>query len=76
MDMIYRPQKTQLLRLAKRKGCEIISGVEIFLAQGFAQWEIWTGQRAPEAAMRRAVLKKLEEEERWGTALERSRRRR
>ncbi len=76
MDMIYRPQKTQLLRLAKRKGCEIISGVEIFLAQGFAQWEIWTGQRAPEAAMRRAVLRKLEEEERRGTALERSRRRR
>ncbi len=75
MDMIYRPQKTQLLRLAKRKGCEIISGVEIFLAQGFAQWEIWTGQRAPEAAMRRAVLKKLEEEERRGTALERARRR-
>jgi len=75
MDMIYRPQKTQLLRMAERKGCKIVSGIEMFLAQGFAQWEIWTGQRAPEAAMRRAVLRKLEEEERRGTALERARRR-
>lgn len=64
MDMIYRPMKTELLKLAERKGCQTISGIEMFLAQGFAQWEIWTEKRAPEAAMRRAVLEKLREEER------------
>ncbi len=63
MDMIYRPEKTQLLKLAARKGCEAVPGVEMFLAQGFAQWEIWTEQRAPEAAMRRAVLRKLRGDE-------------
>jgi hypothetical protein len=38
--------------------------VEMFVAQGIAQWEIWTGQRAPGAAMRRAVLRALAAEER------------
>ncbi len=64
MDLIYRPEKTRLLRLAARRGCETVSGVEMFLAQGFAQWEIWTGRRAPESAMRRAVLQELRREAR------------
>jgi 3-dehydroquinate dehydratase/shikimate dehydrogenase len=64
MDMVYRPLETELLRLARRKGIETISGVEMFLAQGFAQYEIWTGERAPEAPMRRAVLAALRQEER------------
>ena len=63
MDMVYRPRETELLRLARRKGIETISGVEMFLAQGFAQYEIWTGERAPESAMRRAVEAALDREE-------------
>ena len=63
MDMVYRPRETELLQLARRKGIEIISGVEMFLAQGFAQYEIWTGERAPESAMRRAVVSALDGEE-------------
>jgi len=63
MDMVYRPRETELLRLASQKGIEIISGLEMFLAQGFAQYEIWTGERAPETAMRRAVVSALDREE-------------
>ena len=63
MDMVYRPRETELLQMARRKGIEIISGVEMFLAQGFAQYEIWTGERAPESAMRRAVVSALDREE-------------
>jgi len=62
MDLIYRPQKTQLLKLAAKKGIATVSGIEMFLAQGFAQWEIWTQKRAPQAAMRRAVLAALRAE--------------
>jgi shikimate 5-dehydrogenase len=35
----------------------------MFVAQGVAQWEIWTGLRAPEAAMRRVVNQALRKEE-------------
>jgi 3-dehydroquinate dehydratase/shikimate dehydrogenase len=59
MDLIYRPERTRLLKIAAQKGIATVSGVEMFLAQGFAQWEIWTGKRAPEALMRRAVLAAL-----------------
>lgn len=64
MDMVYRPRETELLKSARRKGIETISGVEMFLAQGAAQYEIWMGERAPEAAMRRAVVRALAEDER------------
>jgi len=64
MDLIYRPRKTELLKRAERRGIAVISGVEMFLAQGAAQWEIWTGRRAPQDVMRRAVLAALVAEER------------
>jgi len=63
MDLIYRPLQTQLLRMAAKKGIKTISGAEMFLAQGFAQWELWTGKPAPESPMRRAVMAKLRRDE-------------
>ncbi|MEQ1472320.1 MAG: FAD-binding protein, partial [Candidatus Acidiferrum sp.] len=73
MDLIYRPQRTEFLNIARQKGITTISGVEMFLAQGLAQWELWTGQRAPEAPMRRAILKSLHTEERLAINNRRSR---
>jgi 3-dehydroquinate dehydratase / shikimate dehydrogenase len=62
MDLIYRPERTKLLRMAASKGIATVSGVEMFVAQGIAQWELWMGGRAPEAAMRRAVAAALRTE--------------
>jgi len=62
MDLIYRPERTELLKLAAKKGIATVSGVEMFLAQGIAQWELWTRQPAPESVMRRAVLAALDTE--------------
>lgn len=62
MDLIYRPLKTELLRRAERRGIETISGVDMFVAQGLAQWELWMGERAPERIMRQAVLAALQNE--------------
>ena len=59
MDLITRPHKTQLLKLAAGKGLATVPGVEMLLAQGYAQWELWTGKPAPEPAIRRAVLASL-----------------
>lgn len=64
MDLIYRPRKTDLLRLAERHGIATVSGAEMFLAQGEAQFEIWTGRRAPGAAMRKVLMGALNAEER------------
>jgi len=61
-DTIYRPRVTRLLQLAARRGIESVSGVEMFVAQGTAQWEIWTGERAPVDAMRRAIVSALARE--------------
>jgi len=58
-DIIYRPQTTRLLQIAARRGIAAVSGVEMFVAQGAAQWTIWTGEPAPVVAMRRAVLRVL-----------------
>jgi 3-dehydroquinate dehydratase / shikimate dehydrogenase len=66
-DTIYRPRTTKLLQLAARRGIETVSGVDMFMAQGTAQWEIWTGERAPVETMRRAVLQALAREEKART---------
>ena len=63
MDLIYRPLTTKLLKLARKAGIASISGLDMFLEQGYAQWEIWTATKAPEASMRRAILLKLKAEE-------------
>lgn len=66
-DTVYRPRKTKFLHLAQQRGSQTVSGLEMFLAQGIAQWELWTGRSAPVDAMRRAVLQAiaLDEREKW-----------
>jgi 3-dehydroquinate dehydratase / shikimate dehydrogenase len=66
-DTIYRPRITKLMRLARQRGIEAISGEEMFLAQGAAQFEIFTGERAPLSPMRRAVLSALAAAEQAGS---------
>jgi shikimate dehydrogenase len=66
MDIVYRPIRTKLLRMAEARGIACVSGAEMFLAQGAAQWELWMGAKAPEREMRSAVLRALKQEStRW-----------
>jgi shikimate dehydrogenase len=46
-DLVYNPKETQLLAQAQREGVEIIPGLPMFVHQGLAQFERWTGQRFP-----------------------------
>lgn len=59
-DSVYNPAETRLLKEAKEAGCETISGIELFLNQAVAQFELWTRQKAPREAMRQALLEKLQ----------------
>lgn len=55
MDIVYNPRETQLLKDARQAGCVTIPGLEMFLHQAVAQFELWTNQTAPSDVMR-AVL--------------------
>lgn len=55
MDIVYNPRDTRLLKVAKAAGCRVIPGLEMFLHQAAAQFELWTNQAAPTDVMR-AVL--------------------
>lgn len=59
-DLVYTPQETLLLKRAKQQGCEIICGLDMFLEQAAAQFQIFTGESAPRAAMQQAALEALE----------------
>jgi shikimate dehydrogenase len=54
-DLIYRPLVTGLVQGARDQGARAINGLTMLLFQGLAAFEIWTGQPAPEAAMRAAL---------------------
>lgn len=55
MDIVYNPRDTRLLKDAKAAGCHTIPGLEMFLHQAAAQFELWTKRAAPIDVMR-AVL--------------------
>lgn len=59
-DLIYNPQETKLLQMARAKGCAVIPGIEMYLAQAARQFEYWTGKAAPLPRMRRTALDELE----------------
>ena len=58
-DSIYNPIETRLLRDAGQAGCKVVSGLEMFLNQAIAQFEIWTRKAAPRDVMRKVVREKL-----------------
>ncbi len=58
-DMVYNPLETVLLKRARAQGKTVIQGLEMFLEQAAAQFEIWTGETAPRAVMQRAVLQAI-----------------
>ncbi len=55
-DMVYNPHETLLLKRAAQQGLTVIPGVEMLLEQAAHQFEIWTGDTAPRAVMRAALL--------------------
>ncbi|KAJ7978041.1 bifunctional 3-dehydroquinate dehydratase/shikimate dehydrogenase, chloroplastic-like [Quillaja saponaria] len=58
-DSVYTPRKTRLLKEAEAAGTILVSGVEMFLRQAIAQFNLFTGQEAPEEFMREIILAKF-----------------
>src|SRR5574337_279006 len=59
-DLIYRPRETALLREAKQRGCRVVGGLGMLLYQGALAFELWTGQKPSEEAMRHALFDALD----------------
>jgi len=58
-DLVYNPMETRLVKEAKRAGVAAIGGLDMLIAQGRMQFEIWTGEQAPFAPMAAAVKARL-----------------
>ncbi|XP_027353008.1 bifunctional 3-dehydroquinate dehydratase/shikimate dehydrogenase, chloroplastic-like [Abrus precatorius] len=58
-DAVYTPRRTTLLKDADAAGAITVSGVEMFLRQAIAQFNLFTGLQAPEKIMREIVLSKF-----------------
>jgi 3-dehydroquinate dehydratase/shikimate dehydrogenase len=47
MDTVYAPARTPLIQEAEARGARFKTGVDMFVEQAAAQFEIWTGNPAP-----------------------------
>jgi len=54
-DAVYDPWPTPLAAAASAGGCQIVSGLDLLLAQAVRQFELFTGVDAPVGAMRDAL---------------------
>ncbi|MDP9054770.1 MAG: shikimate dehydrogenase [Acidobacteriota bacterium] len=59
-DLVYNPLETELIRRARADGKKVVPGLKMFIEQAVRQFEIWTGETAPRAAMEAAALDALE----------------
>src|SRR3974390_778971 len=59
-DLVYVPAETKLVKMAKAKTIQIITGLEMFVRPGARRFELWTGKPAPVAEMAFVVSKALE----------------
>ena len=58
-DTIYNPENTLLIKQAKQRECRTASGLEMFIRQAAAQFELFTGQPAPIEHMRETLRREL-----------------
>lgn len=58
-DLVYNPIQTRLIREARIAGVAALGGLDMVLAQGRKQFEIWTGETAPTNVMAAAIKRKL-----------------
>ena len=59
MDIVYQPLETRLLREAQARGAATLDGLQMLIHQATAQFELWTGLKAPLETMSRAAYKAL-----------------
>lgn len=56
-DVVYNPEKTQLILAAESIGCKVVTGLGMLIYQGVEAFELWTDKKAPVHTMFNAVNK-------------------
>jgi shikimate dehydrogenase len=59
-DVVPNPPETRLIKTARARGLKVLTGLPMLVYQGAIGFEMWTGQKAPERAMREALEKVFE----------------
>jgi len=54
-DVVYSPEETQLVAMAKEMGCRCSNGIPMMLHQGAAAFKLWTGKDMPLEAVKKAL---------------------
>lgn len=54
-DTVYNPESTLLIKNARERGCRTVTGIEMFVRQAAAQFQLFTGKPAPLETMRNAL---------------------
>lgn len=54
-DIIYQPEYTKLLKMAKDKGLDVVNGKLMLLYQGVEAFRVWTGQDMPIRKVKKAI---------------------
>ncbi len=50
-DIVYNPRETALIRAARSRGCDVLTGEGMLVYQGAVAFELWTGTTAPDELM-------------------------
>jgi 3-dehydroquinate dehydratase/shikimate dehydrogenase len=58
-DTVYTPETTLLVKEARERGCNVITGVDLFVRQAALQFRLFTGREPPVEVMRQVVKRAL-----------------
>jgi 3-dehydroquinate dehydratase/shikimate dehydrogenase len=58
-DTVYTPETTMLIREARTRGAQVITGVELFIRQAGRQFELFTGREPPLELMAKVMRRAL-----------------
>lgn len=58
-DTVYNPEQTLLIKDARKKGCAVVTGVDMFVRQAAHQFKLFNDQEPPMELMREVVRKAI-----------------
>lgn len=58
-DIVYNPANTPLIKMARKRRCNVVLGYKMLLYQGVLQFELFTGESAPIKEMEKALVAEI-----------------